>query len=186
MNPQKNWLYLLPLFVFIALGLLLMNSLGKDPQLLPSVKIGKSLPAFSLPVLGDETQLISQNTLKGEVFLLNVWATWCPSCRIEHPVLNQLAQQGVVIYGLNYKDQNKEAETYLKTLGNPYKKVISDSRGDLGLDLGVYGAPETYLVGADGIILYRLVGVITKENWLSTLKPLYDQARASNTVEPRS
>lgn len=157
-----------------------MNSLGKDPQLLPSVKIGKNLPAFSLPVLGDETQFISQDTLKGEVFLLNVWATWCPSCRIEHPVLNQLAQQGVVIYGLNYKDQNKEAETYLNTLGNPYKKVISDSKGDLGLDLGVYGAPETYLVGADGIILYRHVGVITEENWLSTLKPLYDRASSLN------
>lgn len=179
MNTKKTWLYLLPLFVFIVLGVFLMNSLGKDPQLLPSVKVGKNLPEFSLPVLGDDSQRIDQNTLKGEVFLLNVWATWCPSCRIEHPVLNQLAQQGIVIYGLNYKDQPQEAMSYLETLGNPYKKVISDTQGDLGLDLGVYGAPETYLVSADGIILYRLVGVVTEENWRTTLKPLYDQARSS-------
>jgi len=115
--------------------------------------------------------------------MLNVWATWCPSCRIEHPVLNQLAAEGVIIYGLNYKDTPDDALNYLQTLGNPYKKVISDTRGDLGLDLGVYGAPETYLVDANGIIIYRHVGVVTQENWLSTLKPLLEQSRRTATDE---
>ena len=183
MNPKKTWLYLLPLLVFVVLGALLLNSLGKDPQLLPSAKLGKPLPNFKLPVLGKEGSFISAGQLKGQVFMLNVWATWCPSCRIEHPVLNQLAAEGVIIYGLNYKDTPDDALNYLQTLGNPYKKVISDTRGDLGLDLGVYGAPETYLVDANGIIIYRHVGVVTQENWLSTLKPLLEQSRRTGTDE---
>lgn len=177
MSQKKNWFYLLPLLIFIVLGVLLLSSLGKDPQLLPSAKLGKPLPNFTLPVLGEEELFISAEQLKGQVFMLNVWATWCPSCRIEHPVLNQLAAEGVVIYGLNYKDRPDEALNYLQTLGNPYKNVISDTQGDLGLDLGVYGAPETYLVDANGIIIYRHVGVVTQENWLSTLKPLLDQSK---------
>lgn len=177
MNPKKTWLYLLPLLIFIVLGALLMSSLGKDPQLLPSAKLGKHLPTFNLPILGEPGILFGAEQLKGEVFMLNVWASWCPSCRIEHPVLNQLAAEGVIIYGLNYKDTQEDALEYLQALGNPYKKVISDTRGDLGLDLGVYGAPETYLVDANGIIIYRHVGVVSQDVWLSTLKPRLEHAK---------
>lgn len=175
---NKTLLYLLPLLLFVALGALLYNSLGNDPRLLPSAKVGKSLPEFSLPALGSE-EILTADAFRGEPFLLNVWATWCPSCRVEHPVLNQLAASGINIYGLNYKDQEGEALNYLSQLGNPYKQVIRDDNGDLGLDLGVYGAPETYIIGADNTIIYRHVGVVTLENWQTVLKPLYEKGSSA-------
>lgn len=176
MSDNKTFLYMLPLVVFVWLAILLYSSLDKDPRLLPSARLGQVLPAFSLPSLYGE-QTISNQSMMGEASLVNVWATWCPSCRVEHPVLNQLAEEGVVIYGLNYKDDPVEARKYLEQLGNPYKKVIQDLSGDLGLDLGVYGAPETYVVGADGTIIYRHVGVVSLENWRSILLPLYQKAQ---------
>jgi len=182
MAEKKTLIYLLPLLVFFALAGLLFSSLGNDPRLLPSAKIGKTLPDFTLPSLyGDET--LTAESISGEVFLLNIWATWCPSCRVEHPVLNELAQEGVNIYGLNYKDDAKGALSYLNQLGNPYKIVIRDDSGDFGLDLGVYGAPETYIVDANNRIVYRHVGVVTKENWVSTLQPLYEAAREELSVK---
>ena len=176
MAEKKTLIYLLPLLVFFALAGLLFSSLGNDPRLLPSAKLGQTLPDFSLPSLyGDET--LTAESVSGEAFLLNIWATWCPSCRVEHPVLNLLAKEGVNIYGLNYKDNATEALSYLKQLGNPYEIVIRDDSGDFGLDLGVYGAPETYIVDANNRIIYRHVGVVTEENWVSTLQPLYEGAR---------
>ena len=181
MAKNKTLLYLLPLLIFVALAGLLFSSLGNDPRHLPSARLGKSLPEFSLPALyGKET--LTKKSILGEPSLLNVWATWCPSCRVEHPVLNQLAAEGINIYGLNYKDHAGEARTYLKQLGNPYKKVIRDDSGDMGLDLGVYGAPETYIIGADGTIIYRHVGVVTMENWQSVLSPLYIKAQSSSGI----
>ncbi|MBL4606325.1 MAG: DsbE family thiol:disulfide interchange protein [Pseudomonadales bacterium] len=181
MTKNKTLIYLLPLLMFFALAGLLFSSLGNDPRLLPSAKLGKMLPDFALPSLyGQET--LTAESVSGDAFLLNVWATWCPSCRVEHPVLNQLAEKGVDIIGLNYKDDEGEARAYLKQLGNPYKVVVRDDSGDLGLDLGVYGAPETYIVNSDNRIVYRHVGIVTMENWQSTLRPIYNSARKNTTL----
>jgi cytochrome c biogenesis protein CcmG/thiol:disulfide interchange protein DsbE len=184
MAEKKTLIYLLPLLIFIALAGLLFSSLNNDPRLLPSAKLGKMLPDFSLPSLyGDD--ILTAETVSGEVFLLNIWATWCPSCRVEHPVLNKLAKEGVSIYGLNYKDDAEEARSYLKELGNPYKIVIRDDSGDFGLDLGVYGAPETYIVDANNRIIYRHVGVVNEENWASTLQPMYEGARKKLSADKK-
>jgi cytochrome c biogenesis protein CcmG/thiol:disulfide interchange protein DsbE len=110
--------------------------------------------------------------------LLNVWATWCVSCRVEHPYLHQLADLGVLIYGVNYKDDDADAMRWLDQLGNPYVANIVDSEGTLGLDLGVYGAPETYLVDAAGVIRYRHVGVVDDRVWRTILQPLYEELSA--------
>ncbi len=119
--------------------------------------------------------------MRGRPALVNVWATWCPSCKVEHPYLNQLAQQGVVIHGVNYKDDNAAALKWLAEFHNPYQLDIRDEQGSLGLDLGVYGAPETFLIDAKGIIRYKHVGVVDATVWREQLAPLYqglvDEAR---------
>jgi cytochrome c biogenesis protein CcmG/thiol:disulfide interchange protein DsbE len=139
---------------------------------MPSALVGRPMPEFALPGLGDGRQ-ITRSDLLGQPGLLNVWATWCPSCRVEHPYLVQLAQRGVPIYGLNYKDEDSAAQRWLTELGNPYRFNIADRAGRLGLDLGVFGAPETYLIDAAGIVRYRHVGVVDETVWRDTLEPLY-------------
>lgn len=152
----------------------LFRGLSLDPKELPSALIDKPFPEFSLPSLKGQGALSSVN-LAGEVSLLNVWATWCVACRIEHPYLQTLADDGIVIFGLNYKDEDSEALRWLSNLGNPYRFNIADRDGTLGLDLGVYGAPETYLLDERGVIRYRHVGVVDERVWLSVLKPLYEE-----------
>jgi cytochrome c biogenesis protein CcmG/thiol:disulfide interchange protein DsbE len=168
-----------PLVLFAALSLVLLLGLDKDPQALPSALVGESFPTFVLPSLDDEQQMITQEDFAGEVVLVNVWATWCFACRIEHPMLNKLAEQGVAIVGLNYKDKRAEAKTWLYQRGNPYIMNIFDQQGTLGLDLGVYGAPETYLVDKNGVIRYRRVGVVDDRVWNDELKALYEQLMGS-------
>ncbi len=162
----------LPLILFVVLAAFLFRGLSLDPQALPSALIDRPLPEFSLPVLGQE-RLIGKGDLIGEAALLNVWATWCVSCRVEHPYLLQIAQEGVPIYGLNYKDDDAAAARWLADLGDPYRANIADREGSLGLDLGVYGAPETYLVDAEGVVRYRHVGVVDERVWQTILQPLY-------------
>jgi cytochrome c biogenesis protein CcmG/thiol:disulfide interchange protein DsbE len=162
----------LPLLLFVVLAAFLFRGLSLDPQALPSALIDRPLPEFSLPVLGQQ-RLISKGDLLGEVALLNVWATWCVSCRVEHPYLLQIAQEGVPIYGLNYKDEDGAASRWLADLGDPYRANIADREGSLGLDLGVYGAPETYLLDAGGVVRYRHVGVVDERVWQTILQPLY-------------
>lgn len=164
----------LPLFLFAVLALFLFRGLSLDPQELPSALIDRPLPEFSLPELktGDT---VRAGDLRGSVSLLNVWATWCVSCRVEHPYLQQLADSGVPIYGLNYKDEDAAALRWLNDLGNPYRLNIVDRDGSLGVDLGVYGAPETYLLDGDGIIRYRHVGVVDDRIWQGVLSPLYEE-----------
>jgi cytochrome c biogenesis protein CcmG/thiol:disulfide interchange protein DsbE len=161
-----------PLFLFAVLALFLFRGLSLDPKELPSALIDRPLPEFSLQPLGGGP-LLSRNDVIGEISLLNVWATWCVSCRVEHPYLQQLADSGVPVYGLNYKDSDKDAARWLEELGNPYELNIADRDGTLGLDLGVYGAPETYLLDADGVIRYRHVGVVDERVWRDVLEPLY-------------
>ncbi|MEP1593451.1 MAG: DsbE family thiol:disulfide interchange protein, partial [Halieaceae bacterium] len=157
---------------FAILALLLFRGLELDPREMPSALIDKPLPEFSLPRLGSDSG-IARVDVVGEVALFNVWATWCVSCRVEHPYLQQLAENGVPIYGVNYKDDDAAAIQWLQDLGDPYRANIVDAQGSLGLDLGVYGAPETYFVDASGVIRYRHVGVIDERVWQSRLEPIY-------------
>ncbi len=119
--------------------------------------------------------MLTRADIAGQVALVNVWATWCVSCRIEHPYLDTLAQAGIPIYGINYKDEDAAALRWLQELGNPYVATIADREGSLGLDMGVYGAPETYLLDAGGVIRYRHVGVVDEQVWREVLQPLYLQ-----------
>lgn len=169
-----------PLVLFFGLVALFTYTLLKDdynPRDLPSALIGKSLPEFQLYALEPATQQLSLADLKGEPFLLNVWATWCVSCRVEHPYFMKLQQQGVKIIGLNYKDKRQKALDWLKQLGNPYALNIFDEEGSLALDLGVYGAPETYLVDANGIVKAKFVGVVNEDVWQKQFAPIYQQLK---------
>lgn len=172
---MKRLKLFIPLVIFAVLALFLLRGLSLDPSHLPSALIGKPVPEFSLPVVGEQEPSVSNASLQGEPYLLNVWATWCPSCRVEHPYLNKLAEQGVRIVGLDYKDEDDAALEWLSHFGNPYESVIADRDGSLGLDLGVYGAPETFLVDKNGIIQYRHVGVVDERVWRSKLAPIFNQ-----------
>lgn len=173
--PRRLKLFI-PLGLFFLLSLFLLRGLSLDPQELPSALINRPMPAFSLPSLGEERTLSSADVV-GEPALFNVWATWCVACRAEHPYLEELAREGVPIYGINYKDDTSAAQQWLRNLGNPYLANIVDREGTLGLDLGVYGAPETYFVDAEGVIRYRHVGVIDERLWKGRLEPIYLQMR---------
>jgi cytochrome c biogenesis protein CcmG/thiol:disulfide interchange protein DsbE len=162
----------IPLILFVILALFLFRGLSLDPKAMPSALIDHPLPEFSLPGLGQDGQLTRADVI-GRVVFLNVWATWCISCRVEHAYLQQLADQGVPIYGVNYKDDDAAALGWLRDLGNPYVANIVDREGSLGLDLGVFGAPETYLVDREGVIRYRHVGVVDERVWTTVLQPLY-------------
>ncbi|MGF1525993.1 MAG: DsbE family thiol:disulfide interchange protein [Candidatus Competibacterales bacterium] len=165
--------FLLGALVVAFVGLLAVLGLGlsNDPSRLPSVLLDRPLPAFELPRLQTPEVLVTAGDLEGEVALLNVWATWCPPCRTEHPYLLQLARRGVPIVGVNYKDQRDAALTWLVQLGNPYRFNIEDAAGQLGIDLGVYGAPETFLLDASGVIRYRHAGVLDPEVWQREFVP---------------
>ncbi|NAW68734.1 DsbE family thiol:disulfide interchange protein [Vibrio sp. V27_P1S3P104] len=163
------------LLVAIFVTQLMKNSAGDNPTKLESVLIGKVVPEFKLEDLAEPGRLYDQSIFIGKPLLLNVWATWCPTCYAEHQYLNQLADQGVKIIGLNYKDQRDKAVTWLNELGNPYLISLFDGSGMLGLDLGVYGAPETFLIDAHGVIRYRHVGDVNPHHWKNQLEPIYQQ-----------
>ncbi len=169
--PRRRLILLLPLVLFLVLGGFLLRGLQLDPRAMPSALIDQPFPDFRLPVLGPE-RVVDRSAVTGAVALFNVWATWCVSCRIEHPYLMQLARQGVTIFGINHTDVDAEALQWLQQLGDPYRFSIVDAEGSLGLDLGVYGAPETYVVDAGGIIRYRHVGVVNEQVWLQILQPI--------------
>lgn len=170
---MKRFKLFIPFAVFLILSGLLYMGLSLDPNELPSVLIGKPVPEFSLPDLHNPENNITPATMKGKPYLLNVWATWCPSCKYEHPYLIKLAEMGVPIYGVNYKDDTDKARKLLEDTGDPYMANIVDEEGSLIMALGVYGAPETFIVDADGIIRYRLVGVVNEEIWKSTMAPIF-------------
>ena len=171
---MKRLLLLLPLAMFLALAVILYRGLFIDPSELPSALIGKPFPAFSLPSV-QSGQTLTEADLTGKPALVNVWATWCVACRVEHPMLNKLLKQGVTIHGVNYKDDNAAAQKWLVEFHDPYQLNINDARGTLGLDLGVYGAPETFLIDKQGIIRHKFVGVIDERVWREQLAPLYQQ-----------
>ncbi len=163
---MSRWLLFIPLILFIVLGVFLYRGLSIDPTELPSALLNKPFPEFKLSDLKQPDKLLTKADFVGKPVLVNVWATWCPSCREEHQQLLQMAHEHkIALIGLNYKDERSLAQQWLLQLGDPYQFVIYDDKGMLGLDLGVYGAPETYLIDAKGIIRYRHVGVITAQDW---------------------
>ncbi len=164
---------IIPLIVFVLLVIFLGRGLSLDPQHLPSAQLGKPLPQFRLPTLGgDEQTDLTPTVLHGQVALLNVWASWCAACTDEQFFLLQLAREGVAIYGLNYKDNIEDAKKWLAEWGNPYRLVGADLDGRVAIDLGVYGAPETFLVDKEGMIRYRHVGVLNAMIWQRDFLPL--------------
>lgn len=169
---MRRWMLLAPLVLFLGMAALLYRGLYLDPSELPSALIGKPFPEFSLPAVQGGAPL-ARASLLGKPALVNVWGTWCVACRVEHPVLTKLAQQGVVIYGVNYKDINADALKWLKEFHDPYQLNINDEAGSLGLNLGVYGAPETFLIDAKGVIRYKHVGVIDETVWREKLAGQY-------------
>ncbi len=167
---------LLPLFAFLALAVLLaggvLRTSGKDPSAIPSPLIGKPAPSFSLPVLGDPSRRVGNADLLGQPYLLNVWGSWCPACRDEHPVITELAASGAVrVIGYDYKDTTEDAQRWLQQFGNPYELVITDEEGRAALDWGIYGAPESFLVDAQGVVRWKFVGPITPEVVRDQLMP---------------
>jgi len=155
--------FLWPLAIFILLVGFLAVGLKLDPREVPSPLVGKPAPAFELPVLHQPDKRFVPGDMRGKVWLLNVWASWCVSCREEHPVLMELSKRSVMpILGLNYKDKGEDAQRWLKQFGDPYQLSVVDADGRIGIDYGVYGVPETYLIDAEGVIRYKQIGPLTQ------------------------
>ncbi len=178
---MKRKVLLIPLLIFLAIAAALLWQLarkdeGDDPTNLESALIGKPVPKCRLESLDNPGQFYQADVLtQGKLVLLNVWATWCPTCRAEHQYLNQLSAQGIRVVGMNYKDDRQKAISWLKELGNPYALSLFDGDGMLGLDLGVYGAPETFLIDGNGIIRYRHAGDLNPRVWEEEIKPLWEK-----------
>lgn len=181
MNKQRLFLFI-PLIIFAVLAVLFWRGLSLNPNDMPSALLNKPIPAFELPVLPapenpDGLVTATAELYKGKVSLVNVWATWCVTCRQEHEFLNKLRTQGVIIYGINYKDNDEDAQRWLAELHNPYVFSVVDADGRLGLNLGVFGAPETYVVDKAGVIRYKHIGDVNEKNWNDTIKPVYESLK---------
>ncbi len=173
----------LPLLILIALAVLLWVGLGLDPDRVPSPLIGKPAPAFELPDLEREGETVTEADISAEgAALFNVWASWCPPCLDEHPLFMELvAREEVPIIGLNYRDQPEAAREWLARHGNPYRRVALDREGRTGIDWGVYGVPETYVVDAEGVIRYKHVGPIDERILENEIMPLVRELRAGES-----
>lgn len=177
MSRQKI-IWLLPLLVFLVIAIFLGIGLTRDPRYVPSPLINKPAPEFDLPAVQGRTLGLSDKDLYGEVSLLNVFASWCAACREEHPFLMALNREGYIpIHGLNYKDEPKDAAAWLDQFGDPYTRTGADVAGSVGIDWGVYGVPETFVIDKNGRIAYKHVGPIYKKDWQGTIKPLIEKLR---------
>jgi cytochrome c biogenesis protein CcmG/thiol:disulfide interchange protein DsbE len=165
--------FLIPLVIFALLIAVFVVGLGRDPSQLPSPLLEKPSPQFDLPSLLEPEQRVTSQDYRGEVALINVWATWCAGCRQEHNFLLQLAKADVLpIYGLNWRDNGPEARRWIQQLGDPYVATAYDQDGRVGIDWGVYGAPETFLIAADGTVLYKQLGPLSWGLWEENFVPL--------------
>jgi cytochrome c biogenesis protein CcmG, thiol:disulfide interchange protein DsbE len=186
-SGTSKWIYLIPLAIFVLMVVLLASGLGKDPTKLDSTLIGQPLPQFNKSLLVATNQFsleqtVTQADLKGPA-LINIFASWCPSCYFEHPDLMKLSEAGeITIYGINYKDKREAGLKFINDLGNPYDMIIFDRNGRLGIDLGVYGAPETFVLDANNKIIYRHVGVVTQKVWHDLLKPMLNLEQSEATI----
>ncbi|HCX87663.1 MAG TPA: DsbE family thiol:disulfide interchange protein [Gammaproteobacteria bacterium] len=173
---MKSLRFLAPLLIFVVVGIFLAVGLKLDPREVPSPLIDKPAPQFELPRLLQMDGVVGTADLRGEVWLLNVWASWCTACRVEHPLLNDLAGRQIVrIVGLNYKDAPADARTWLREFGNPYNMIAVDSEGEAGIDWGVYGVPETFVIDRSGVIRYKHIGPLDAKVLNETIVPLIRQ-----------
>ena len=173
---SKQLIWLLPLIIFMGLVVVLWTRLGVDPTIVPQATTDQTLPRFNLPNLANG-QLQTNADLPTKPFILNVWGSWCPTCAVEQPFLLKMQQQGVVLVGVNYKDQPVDALAYLAKNGNPFVINLQDLKGDFGIDLGVTGAPESFVIDQDQRIRMHILGEINEEVWLTQLKPCLDRLR---------
>jgi len=165
--------YILPVVGVLVLIPFLMIGLTKDPSRLPSPYIGKAAPNFDLPSLTNPQERLGSASYAGQMILLNIWATWCVGCRQEHDFLNSLSEQNIVpIYGINWRDNHSDAVQWLQQLGDPYVDSGYDGDGRIGIEWGAYGAPETFLISADGIVLYKHLGPLNAAIWKNLFTPL--------------
>jgi len=165
--------YLLPVVAVVAMIIVLMVGLTRDPSKLPSPFVGKLAPTFDLPSLLNPEERVGSASYAGQMVLVNIWATWCVGCREEHAFLNELKRQAVIpIYGINWRDNREAALRWLNELGNPYVASGSDADARVGIDWGAYGAPETFLISADGIVLHKHMGPLNPHIWQNDFMPL--------------
>ncbi|MDP9142262.1 MAG: DsbE family thiol:disulfide interchange protein [Pseudomonadota bacterium] len=163
--------FLLPVVVLGALVVLFLFGLQHDPRAIPSPLIGKPSPDFELRAVGSEAPYRRADLL-GRPLLVNFWASWCAGCRIEHPFLMELSRRGVEIVGIDYKDTDADGMAWLQQHGNPYRSLVADTQGEAGLDWGVYGVPETYVLDAAGNIIYKHIGPLDPKTWETTIAPM--------------
>jgi len=163
---------LIPLLIFIVLVGFLGKGLFLNPKEVPSPLVGKAAPTFTAPVLGDADKTFSTDDMKGQVWMLNMWASWCAACRDEHPLLVKMREFGIPLYGLAYKDVESDALAILDSMGDPYILSAKDDDGRIGIDYGVYGVPETYVIDKAGIIRYKHIGPITPVDLQEKILPL--------------
>lgn len=172
--------FIIPIGLFALLGVLLAVGLKLDPRKIPSPLVDKPLPAFSLPTLDSPGRRLANADFKGKVVLVNVWASWCVACRQEHPLLMTLARaKQVPLIGLNYKDKREDALHVLQTEGNPYDVSLVDADGRVGIDWGVYGVPETFVIDKQGVVRYKYIGPISVQDWEKILLPLIQKLSAA-------
>lgn len=170
---MKALRFLLPLGIFAVIAAFLFMGLSLNPREVPSPLIGKPAPAFKLQKLGDPSQSVSRDDLLGQVWMLNVWASWCAPCREEHPLIIDIARRKLLpVYGWNYKDQGAAARNWLANLGDPYVATLVDADGRAGIDFGVYGVPETFIIDRQGIVRFKHAGALTPEILRTRVEPL--------------
>jgi len=184
-RPSRRSLFIVPLLLFAGVAVFLAIGLSLNPREVPSPLIGKAVPEFTLPPVMGRTPGLSSRDLKGDVSLVNVFASWCAACREEHPILMRLKSQGFVpIHGLNYKDRPTDAGHWLDTLGDPYARTGADLDGRVAIDWGVYGVPETFVIDRNGRIAYKHIGPITEDVLETKLRPLIARLSAPEGISP--
>jgi cytochrome c biogenesis protein CcmG/thiol:disulfide interchange protein DsbE len=177
---KRTLLFLVPLIAFVVLTGFLLRGLWLNPREVPSPLIGKPAPLFERPKLGAPAQNFASKDMLGQVWILNVWASWCAPCREEHPLWNEFARTGnVPLVGLNYKDQDANASRWLRDLGDPYTVSAADRDGRVGIDFGVYGVPETFVIDRTGVIRFKHIGPITAAVLETKIVPLLAQLKKS-------
>ena len=171
--------FIFPFILFVVLSVFLYRGLGRDTSEIPSPLVGKPAPVFVLPLLHEPEKQFSSKDMLGKVWLLNVWASWCASCKDEHPLLMNFSQAHIVpVVGMDYKDKPSDGNQTLKAAGDPYDQVVSDADGGVGFNFGVYGVPETYVIDKKGIVAFKLIGPLTAQNLQKTILPLVTRLQA--------
>lgn len=183
-KQMKIW-FLIPLIVFFGLVVMLYMRLGDSTTIVTNTALERPVPSFELPLLSDTSRIMTNDNLPEQPFLMNIWGSWCPTCIVEHPFLMELEQRGVTLVGVNYKDEIGNALSYLNRGGDPFSMSIQDLSGQFALDLGLTGAPETFIVDGDGVIRQHIIGEINEANWQARISPclqVLNEANNANTV----